>query len=317
VTIVIFGLQNTSKQRNYPLNSRYTTIARKRYEGEKKIDENVHLNNMLKEYQRGAISRKDLEGKLFIYIRNHPRRFFLTMFNSDTRDDFVSWLYPRLSRAIDHYTEQGSSFDAYIVTMVRLSAREYGLRKKEHRIIERTWWDTKALEMAAAEEEPEYAETSAPVVQKKVSNPRQVLMLLLKSYYYLSDSFLERLAPALGLEKNELYHMVDTLRVMRLRREEKINGLKERIHGQFYRCLAFEKRMQAASYDSAHWYRMKKCLEKARKRLASMRRRLMAMRTEASNEQVACIMGVRKGTIDSNLHVLRQRNNLKNPDLLN
>ena len=281
------------------------------------IEETEYLNNLLIEYRQGNTNRNDLEGKLFMYIQNHPRRFFLSVFNKDTRDDFLSWLYPRLSKAVDHYTDQGSSFDAYIITMVKLSAKEYGLRKKEHRIIEKTWWDTKALEMMTAEEEPEYADTPVPAVQKKVSNPRQVLMLLLKSYYYLSDTHLERLAPALGLEKEELYHMVDALRIIRLRQEETINGLKERIHCQFYRCLAFEKRMQSASFGTAHWYRMKKCLEKARRRLVSMRKRLRKMRTEATNEQVACIMGVKKGTIDSNLHAVWQRDKPPSPDLLN
>ena len=280
-------------------------------------EENDYLNTILKEYRRNIITRKELEGKLFIYIRNHPRRFSLSIFNRDTRDDFISWLYPRLSRAVDHYTDQGSSFDAYIITMVRLSAKEYGLRKKEHRIIERTWWDAKALEMIAAEEEPEYEDILSEPPQKKVSNPRQVLMLLLKSYYYLSDSLLDQLAPALGVKTEELYDMVDALRIIRLQREEVINGLKERIHGQFYRCLAFEKRMQAAAYGSAHWYKMKNCLETARKRLISMRRRVKAMRTEATNEQVAYIMGVKKGTIDSNLHAVRLRNNPEPFNLLN
>jgi hypothetical protein len=62
---------------------------------------------------------------------------------------------------------------------------------------------------------------------------------------------------------------------------------------------------------------MKNSLEIARKRLASMRRRLKAMRTEASNRQVAGIMGVKKGTIDSNLYEVRQKNNSKNLNLLN
>jgi hypothetical protein len=102
--------------------------------------------------------------------------------------------------------------------------------------------------------------------------------------------------------------MVDKLRVIRVQREEMINSLKERIHGQFYRCLAFEKRLQASSPCSAHWFRMKRCLETARKRLLSMRRRLNAMHIEASNKQVAKLMGVAKGTIDSCLHEVRMRN---------
>ena len=272
----------------------------------KTIDEGENLNTILDDYLNGRINRKEMEGKLFMYIRMNPRHFSISLLRNDTRDDFISWLYPRLSRAIDRYADQGSCFDAFITAMVKLSAKEYSLRKKDHRIIERTWWDAKAHEMTVMEEEPEYLDIKpAP---KKVSNPRQVLMLLLKSYYYLSDEHLERLAPALGLEKEKLFHMVDKLRIERLQREEMINGLKERIHSQFYRCLTFEKRLQAASQFSAHWYRMKRCLETGRKRLDSMRKRLNNMRIEASNEQVAQVMGVKKGTIDSNLFAVRKNN---------
>ncbi|MCL1815891.1 MAG: hypothetical protein FWG27_08765 [Treponema sp.] len=270
------------------------------------IEEGETLDTMLKKYRQGLVDRKELEGKLFIYIKNNPRRFYLSTLKSDIQEDFISWLYPRLSKAVDHYTDQGSSFDSYLAAMVRLSIREYTIRKKEHQIIEKTWWNAKAEEMKAAEEEPEYMSTlSAP---KKVSNPRQVLMLLLKSYYYLSDAHLARIAPALGLEKENLFHMIDKIRISRVQREEAINGLKDRIHCQFYRCLTFEKRMMAATCNSAHWIRMKHCLETARKRLLSMRRRLRAMRMEASNKEVAAIMGVAKGTVDSNLFAVRKRN---------
>jgi len=268
------------------------------------IKEKQNLDDMLKSYRQGVTDRKEMEGMLFMYIRNHPQRFFLSTLKSDVRDDFLSWLYPRLKKTLDHYTDQGSCFDTYIAAMIRLSVKEYELRKKEHYIIERTWWDAKAEEMKVAEEEPDY-----PDIQlKKVSNPRQVLILLLKSYYYLSDSHIERLAPVLGLEKEKLYLMVDELRVLRAQREEAINGLKERIHGQFYRNLTFEKRMQSASPCSAHRYKMEHCLENGQKRLASMRRRLSAMRTEATNEEVAAIMGIAKGTVDSNLFAVHQRN---------
>jgi len=52
---------------------------------------------------------------------------------------------------------------------------------------------------------------------------------------------------------------------------------------------------------------MKRSLEIARKRLYSMRQRLSVVRMEASNDQVALIMGVAKGTVDSNLHAVRQK----------
>jgi len=266
------------------------------------------LSRLLCEYRHGRISRDELEGELFMHIRKNPGRFSSVKLKKEAWEDFVSWMYPRLRRAVDRYADQGSSFEAYILTTTRLSVKEYVMLKREHRIIEKTWWTAKAEEQLAVFDanEPEYLDS--PPAPAKVHNPRQVLMLLLKSYYHLSDTRLAQLAPALGLEKEDLYRMVDELRVLRLQREGVIDGLKERIHGQFYRCLTYEKRMKSAPYHSLHWHEMKRSLEIAKKRLASMRKRLQLMRTGASNEEVARVMGLAKGTVDSNLYSARLRN---------
>lgn len=267
----------------------------------------LKLNRLLREYQLGRLSREDLEGMLFMHIRENPAKFSPFRLKKDSWHDFISWLYPRLHRAVDQYTDRGSSFDAYILSTVRQTAKEYGLRSREHRMIERLWWNTKAVENAVADaEEPEYWDDDP--VPAKVPNRRQVLMLLLKSYHHLSDLKIETLAPALGLKKEELHRMIDELRIIRLQREENINGLKERIHSQFYRCLSFEKRMKATTRYSAHWYKMKHSLEIARKRLASMRNRLQAMRIGATNKEVARVMRVSKGTVDKNLYEVRVKN---------
>jgi DNA-directed RNA polymerase specialized sigma24 family protein len=268
----------------------------------------LKLSRILKEYQQGRLSRENLEGALFTHIRENPDKFSPFKFKKDSWHDFISWLYPRLHRAVDQYTDRGSSFDAYIVATVQQTAKEYGLRKREHRIIEKLWWNTKATEAAAVAEAEEPAYLEDVPIAVKVPNRRQALMLLLKSYYQLSDLHLEKLAPSLGVRKEELYRMVDELRVLRLNREEIINTLKERIHSQFYRCLSFEKRMKTAARSSAHWHKMKRCLENARKRLASMRKRLQTVRMGASNREIARVMKVSKGTVDSNLYAVRLKN---------
>ena len=39
----------------------------------------------------------------------------------------------------------------------------------------------------------------------------------------------------------------------------------------------------------------------------SMKRRLEGIRFDATNRQIAEIMGIPKGTVDSNLHIVRER----------
>jgi hypothetical protein len=265
----------------------------------------MELDKMLKAYRGGRMRRTELEARIFFRVREKVLHFKPEKMDRETCGDFVSWLYPRIKRAVDRYEDHGSSFDTYINVMVKLSAKEYSLRKKDHKIIEQTWWDAKAEEMMACEEEePDYFEPKQDF--SSVRNRKQVLFLLLKSYYYLSDDYISRAAPAIGMDREELKNMVDTLRNQRLGQEEQIHGLQERVYSQFYRCLAFEKRMLAFPPGSSHSQRMKKRLEGAKKRLVAMRERLAAMRKDAPNWQIANLIGTKKGTVDSGLHTIRR-----------
>jgi hypothetical protein len=212
-----------------------------------------------------------------------------------------------LSRAIDKYRETGASFEAYIAAMVRWSAREYRSRLADHHVTEYAAWTLRSSELMVHNSEPEYLPPESS--RQTVFTPRQILFLLLKSYYYISDDFLDRIAPRVGMEKEKLASLINRLRELRTDREEEIRRLQERTHCQFYRCITFEKRLNAAPENSAHYAKMKSRLERARIRLTAMRKRLAGIRTDATNRQIAEVLGIPKGTVDSNLHTLKNRIN--------
>jgi DNA-directed RNA polymerase specialized sigma24 family protein len=268
------------------------------------------LNDLFKQYAWGDLDKKQLEGLIFEFILENHRSFHLYDWDKDDYADYLCWLYPRMSRAIDNYRETGSSFEAYIAAMVRWSAREYRSRLADHHITEHAAWTLRSSELPVHNSEPEYLGPTAG--QKKVINPRQILLLLLKSYYFISEDFIDRAAPRLGMEKEKLSGMVHKLRELRTDREEEIRCLQERIHCQFYRCIIFEKRLNAVPESSAHYAKMKSRLARARIRLEAMRKRLAGIRLDATNRQIAEVVGIPKGTVDSNLSALRHRMNRKN-----
>jgi RNA polymerase sigma factor (sigma-70 family) len=284
---------------------------------------NLPLNELFRQYAWGELEKKQFEGLIFEFILENHRSFRLYDWDKEDYIDYVCWLYPRLSRAIDNYRETGASFEAYIASMVRWSAREYRSRQADHHITEYAAWTLRSSELMVHNSEPEYPmpeSTTPPQAdgvwtlrnessQQTVINPRQILFLLLKSYYFVSDDFLDRIAPRMGMEKEKLASMVNRLRELRIDREEEIRCLRERIHCQFYRCITFEKRLNAAPESSAHYAKMKSRLERARIRLTAMRKRLAGIRTDATNRQIAEVLGVPKGTVDSNLHALKKRIN--------
>lgn len=264
------------------------------------MQEYLPLSAFLDEYRMGILSQKQLEGKIFQHILDNYKRFHLSQWGQDDRIDYLCWLYPRLSKAVTKYRNSGTSFDSYIGTLVYYSSREFRFRAADHSISEQTCWKEQAAELSVRDVEPCYPEKLP--AYKPVSNPQQILVLLLKSYYFVSDDFVSRIAPAIGIKKEILKKMVDELRTLRLEKEEKIQGLKERIHSQFYRCISFEQRMLAAPEGSAFRKKMQERLNRARKRLVSMRKRLSVMRLDATNRQIAELLGVPKGTIDSTLY---------------
>jgi hypothetical protein len=113
------------------------------------------------------------------------------------------------------------------------------------------------------------------------------------------------------MEISELVALVNNLHQLRERQENEFRYLKNRISTQYYRCICFESRMKAASEGSSHYEKMKKYLEKGRAKLYSMRKRLSKMRLNASNKELADLLGVPKGTIDSSLHALKGKNENK------
>jgi hypothetical protein len=270
------------------------------------------LSAILGEYYLGKLTRKQLEGKIFQFVLDHYQYYHLRSWDKEKIIDFLCWLYPRIHNAIDNYKWTGSNFDAYIGALINWSSREYHTREADHWVIEKAVWDARAREMTAGDREPDYLEPGpAP---KPVSNPRQVLMLLLKSYHFVSDDFAARAAPALGMPKEKLFRLICDMRQQRARREEEIQGLRERIHCQYYRCVSYERRMYAAPEGSLKQATMARYLENGKKRLASMRRRLSRIRLDASNNQVAQVLKIPKGTVDSSLAILKARMKRQDPE---
>ncbi|MDR2019824.1 MAG: hypothetical protein LBQ14_03570 [Treponema sp.] len=259
-------------------------------------------------YIQGLLNKKEFEGLIFQYCLDNREHFCLLNWNQEEYTDYLCWLYPRISRSIDHYQKVGSSFDAYIRCLVRWSAREYRSREADHNVTENACWSARTMDMMVCSHEAEYLEKAEVLPAfKPVSNPRQVLVLLLKSYYFVSDDFLVRIAPAIGVEKEKLHQLIDKLRQLRLVRDEAIRTLQERIHCQFYRCISMTKRAAAAPAGSAFQEKIRQRLARAKSRLEAMRKRLKSIRVEASNRQVAEVLGIPKGTVDSNLHAIKSK----------
>jgi len=273
------------------------------------MQDSFSLNDLYTRYAAGLMKKKELEGEIFKSIQENVSRFGLVGWNKEDSDDYVSSLYQRISRAINTYQENGSSFETYIGSMVRLTAREFRSRQMRGYLEEDAAWLTQLPDIYACENELEYhehidPETDTPI---KPKNPRQLLILILKCCGQVSTDFLEKVSPQLGIEINVLSKMTDYLKELRKKREVETAILREKMNRQFYRCIFLEKRLQVIALDSVTAQNLKKQLERGRDKLSKLRKQLTRRRLDPSNDQIAKLLGISKGTVDSVLYNLRIR----------
>jgi hypothetical protein len=269
------------------------------------------LSVLQQQYRLGRLSKKNLEGRIFQYLMDNFEYYHVFDGNQERWVDFLSWLYPRLSRAVDSYREKGSSFDAYINTIVQYSSREYRIREADHYATEFACWKARAEEMALRDPEPEYSDLKiAAQPSPEEFSDRQILILFLKSYYFVSDNFLGKVANHLHMGKEELKILVEKLRILREKREKTVADLKENIYSQYYRCLAFQKKLLSISTESIYYEKLQNRFERAHIRLLAMQKRLATTKVDATNRQIAKVLNIPKGTVDSILYTIREKANL-------
>ena len=282
----------------------------------------LSLNHLYSQYVNGVIARKEFEGMIYKTIIRDQRCYSLNRWRQEESDDFVSWLYPRIHSAIDSYRDKGASFEAYMNAIIRLSAKEYRRDTANNSITEYAAWAARVSDLYAREEEPDYTEERSRIPEsakqqtiianaENIKNPRQLLILILKCYYYVSDDFLDRIAPRTGISKENLKEMIGRLSVLRAKREEELRDIRERVYSQYYRCIVYEKKLSLLPENSMAASKMELRLKKARLRLESMRKRMAKIRTDATNSQVAKVIGISKGAVDASLHSLKARWNIK------
>jgi DNA-directed RNA polymerase specialized sigma24 family protein len=266
------------------------------------------LSELYRHYKSGMLEKKEFEGSIFQYLLDNFERYHLFEGDRDKWVDFLGWFYPRLHRAVDAYRETGSSFGAYVTAILRWSAKAYRSQEAGHHATEFACWKARAEELEVCSAESEYQELKAqgPPYPSAIA-PRQILMLLLKSYYFVSEDFLNRVAAIIGIENETIRRMIDELRCLRVAREEEVGTLKERIHAQYYRCLSFQYRLSSLVPGTAMYEKLKGRFERAKKRFFSMRKRLEGIRVSATNKQIAEVMGIPRGSVDSGLHTLKEK----------
>jgi DNA-directed RNA polymerase specialized sigma24 family protein len=257
-------------------------------------------------YKQKHIDESGLAACIFNHILNNRGvEYGLFFRNGGDLADFLCWLYPRLLNSIRNYRKEGGTFDAYIATVARYSCREYNSLNERACLAENIYSMDCVHESETREPEEAYEQelSDTPVGL----SPAQMLVVMLKSYYFVTDELVSKAAPIIGIDADALGGMIDTLHRLRLKKEARAAKLASNIHRLYYRRLEHEKSIETKFEDKTVCAAISARIELIRLRMDRMRKRLKSMRLEATNKEVADVLGVPKGTVDSRMSVIKSK----------
>jgi hypothetical protein len=234
--------------------------------------------------------------------------------DKDRQVDYLSWIYPRLSQTLEHYKDTGAPFESYLASVLFWSAREYRATENEHNATEKACWEARGEELFVSDEYAMYLPEDhlnerLPLENKsgRTLKDRELLVLLCKSYWFVSDDFVERIAPLLNMKTADLLAMLDKIKALREVHDENVRSLKMSVQSQYFRCVCFEKRLTSLEESNPNYQKTRDVLIRARARLVRMKKRLSGLRLSPSNRQIAEVLGIPQGTIDSTMYTLKKK----------
>ncbi len=285
----------------------------------------TELTRAVLEYQRTGIGLEKVYGKAACLVYEYPKRHY--GFRADDCGEFLIFFHANLLRLIARYRDSGRSFEAYLYGTLKWQIRTFGRNRRRSAtrfelVNHRDLWEEVhpryyAARQEAAEETlfvqegiPEIAPT--PLFETdatgRLSDPtmrRRVTILALKACVSIDDELIAAVAGITGHDAAWLHDRVDMARACMYRRNERLSALQEhrvkayfslrRIHDAILTTPA-----QTRSAGDA------RAIAVCHRRLRNLEREIGSVPRVPTNGEVAEILGIPKGTVDSSLFYLKR-----------
>ncbi len=272
-------------------------------------------------YQRTGAGQRELLDRVGAYAYRFP------LWQGRQRDEddcgeFYLYCRPRLQEAVDRFQDQGRPFEAYLRSVLAWQLCSY-YRSKDRR--EAAWrlastpalWDAEAAALATGT--PEAPEQDAPEQQSPAAAPvapsaaagldngvtrRRVLFAVLKNCHRLPDTQVSAWA---GLcERADLPALIGRARRATAGSQRRWLRLRERSNRAFARARMIEGQL-LANPDAERRLLLERRLRRARGAATNAQAELRVVRLGPSNRQIAQLLGIPKGTVDTGLFWLKRR----------
>jgi DNA-directed RNA polymerase specialized sigma24 family protein len=279
------------------------------------------LSERIIQFQRSGSGYEQIYKEVSLLIYQFPQVKY--GFTDEDRGDFLLFILPRLQSMLSTYKDKGRPFEAYLFYTLKYQLKTFIKQKRHHKLrygVSKRYefWnsDNGGDRDCAAENTSARSYRSSPNIDRLLEDLLQIkkiqkkalrfrlLLLLLKCCEQVSERHIELVSEFTGKDITWLKACISELKLLQERRRERRALLIEK-RNRFYfrlRCLETEKSMAGGSLQKAA---LNEKILQCTKRLSKLRKEIAAVPRTACNKDIAELLSLPKGTVDSSLYYLK------------
>ncbi len=288
--------------------------------------EKNNLTILLKKYKTGLIEKQLLLQEISLFVYNYPLK--TCRWQEDACSDFFCFFYPKIEKMIESFEIREVPFEAYLLKSIRMQLKTFAVRKKKGQIKQcmlrnTIFWQyfERVCGYCCYEEERSYY--SVPETISSIKNrleeslrineegviinktlKKRITMLMLKNIESIPAEQLAVMAQLTGCSINWLEKCRQELKIKTDRRMSRKKLISERRNRLFCRMYQMHQ-LYKYETDPEEKEIITEKIGKTKNRISELNRTLKNISQNPTHKDVASMMGIPKGSVDSGLYYLK------------
>jgi hypothetical protein len=241
--------------------------------------------------------------------------------NEDDCSDFFIQFFPKIPGLIQRFTYDGPPFEAYLAVSLNWQMKSFSSRKRgesfqEGILKKESFWeqyhetesccDPACEGLSVSDEAAKILRIEDAGTIKSKSTQKRLICLLLKEAMRVNDEMIRAVQQITGADENWLHQCILKLRDRIIARKERLRHLSTRRNNCFYHLtLNHEKLFYAATENERE--DLINCIMREKRRLLSVNGEINRVSLSATNTEIAEVLDIPKGSIDSGLFYLKKQ----------
>lgn len=270
------------------------------------------LNDYYRDFQQKKMNweefRKELEIFVFHFIRENNN------WDEDSYSDFFIHFHSYLEQLVTRYQEKGKSFRAFFTSSLRWRMKSFRSLSE----VNKSCWELmdnsshyldKLPAKTEADKAYDFSIKSAVELlgrpQSKIAK-RRFLILALKAFPENNHQFIKEFSEYIDLPQRVLEHYYERLKANIYPRKKQMRRLTTRLNSYYFRSLCIKHALFSSEEGPYKSYWQRK-LHLNEKKMIILRKKLLNLSCQPKNEDIAQLLGIPKGTVDSGLFYMRSK----------